>query len=138
MARRDQASWRSQVDDQFELGRQYDGQVARLLALENSAGVVAGLAIGIRSAGAVADQAAGFGLLAICVDCRHGKTCGQRNKLVAVIEEQGIGGDKKRADPILHNDRESIVNIAFGPDIEEPSQQRRIDLSQSRSDRIGA
>jgi hypothetical protein len=27
----------------------------------------------------------------------------------------------------LHNDRESIVNIAFGPDIEEPSQQRRID-----------
>src|SRR5437660_1087523 len=51
----------SEIDDQLELRRLLDRQVARLLTLENPAGVNAGTAIRIRLAGSVAHQAARHG-----------------------------------------------------------------------------
>ena len=53
-----------EVDDQLDFGRLLDRQIGGLLALENPAGVDAGLAIGIGNARSVAHQAAGRGELA--------------------------------------------------------------------------
>jgi hypothetical protein len=47
-----------QIEDQLEPGRLLDRQVGRLGALENLSGVNARLAIGIREARPIADQAA--------------------------------------------------------------------------------
>ena len=51
---------RLQIDDELELRRPHDRQVGRLLALEDAAGVDAGLTITVREVGSVADQPAGF------------------------------------------------------------------------------
>ena len=53
-----------EVDHEFDFGGAHDRQVGRLLALENTPGVDAGLAIGIGYAGPVAHQAAGHNGLA--------------------------------------------------------------------------
>ena len=60
-----------EVDHELELGRLHDRQVGRLLALENPAGIDAGLTIGVGDAGSVAHQAAGFGKLAQGIDRGH-------------------------------------------------------------------
>ena len=60
-----------EVDDQLDLGRLLDRQVGGLLALENPAGVDAGLTVRIRKAGSVAHQAASRGELAKLVDRGH-------------------------------------------------------------------
>jgi hypothetical protein len=54
-----------EIDDQLELGGLYDGQLGRLLALENPADVDAGLAIAIGNACTVAHQATGNDVFAI-------------------------------------------------------------------------
>src|SRR5437660_6383392 len=61
-----------EIDDQFELRPLHDRQIAGFFPFENPAGVNAGLAICVLPASSVADQAAGFGNLAISIDCRHG------------------------------------------------------------------
>src|SRR6516165_2727087 len=48
-----------EIDDQLELRWLHDWKIGRLFALEDAAGVDAGLTIGVSQAGAVADQAAG-------------------------------------------------------------------------------
>ncbi len=53
-----------EVDEQMKFRRQHDREVTRFFALHNAANVVGRLATGAVSAGAVADQVAGFGLLA--------------------------------------------------------------------------
>ena len=60
-----------EVDDQLELGRLLHRQVGRLLALEDTAGVDADLAIEVSDAGPVAHQAAGRDELAIRRNRRH-------------------------------------------------------------------
>ena len=47
-ARRVRAPWRSELDDELELGRLYDWQVRGLGALEDATGIVADLTISIR------------------------------------------------------------------------------------------
>src|SRR5262245_66035288 len=65
-----------EVDDQLELGRQYDRKVSWLVPPENTTGIDAGLMIGICAARSVTHQAACFGTLAIraargqCIPCR--------------------------------------------------------------------
>ena len=54
-----------EIDDQLELGGLYDGQLGRLLALKNQAGVDAGLAIAIGNACTIAHQATGNDVFAI-------------------------------------------------------------------------
>jgi hypothetical protein len=67
-----------EVDQEVEFCRQHHRQFRRLLALYNPAGVVARLAVGIASAGAVAHEAAGFDLLAIGED-RWQSVAGQQD-----------------------------------------------------------
>jgi hypothetical protein len=73
------------VDHQLELGRQDDRQIASPIALEYSSDIDAGLAIGIRSARSVAEQAANFGILVICVTCRYSMAGAKRDELVASV-----------------------------------------------------
>ena len=62
---------------QLELGRLHDRQVGRLLALENSAGIDAGLTVASPNVGAVAHQAAGRGEVAIMYIGGHRVARGQ-------------------------------------------------------------
>src|SRR5215217_7166947 len=91
-----------EAHDQLELGRLYDRQVARLGALENSASVDTRLAIGIRQAGAVADQAASSNVFAPDVDRRYAVLRGQRDDPIALAVEERLAGDDKSIGSELH------------------------------------
>src|SRR5262245_40888749 len=61
-----------EIDKEVEFCRQRHRQLSSLFALHDPTDIVAGLPIGIGSAGAVADEAAGFRLLAIAENRREG------------------------------------------------------------------
>src|SRR5262249_56826202 len=65
---------RLQIDHQMEFGRQHHRQVCRLFAAHDAADVVAGLAIGLGAARAIADEAARLRLLALREDGPPGLT----------------------------------------------------------------
>src|SRR5262245_63631870 len=50
-----------EVEHELEFGGLHDRQVGRPLALENAAGIDAGLAVGVGDAGSIADQPAEIG-----------------------------------------------------------------------------
>jgi hypothetical protein len=69
-----------EVDDQFDLCHPLDGQVGRLLALENAAGVNAGQMMSTGNVGSVAYKATGFGKTAVVKDgwkTRASHKCGE-------------------------------------------------------------
>src|SRR5215475_13996239 len=74
-----------EVDHELEFDRLHDRQVGRLLALENAAGVHAGLAICISKVRSVAHQAASFGRLALRIDRRHPTVSRQGSELKATV-----------------------------------------------------
>src|SRR5262245_33427930 len=80
-----------EVDHELELDRLHDREVGGLLALENPAGVHAGLAICIGDTCSVAHQTADLGSLAPGVDRRHPTVGRQRNELYATVVEQRGG-----------------------------------------------
>src|ERR1700730_10814854 len=80
-----------EVDHEVEFCRQHHRQFRRLLALYNPAGVVARLAVGIASAGAVAHEAAGFDLLASGEDRGQSVAGHQDDQLDALSEEKRVG-----------------------------------------------
>ena len=86
-----------EVDDQLELGGLLDRQVGGLLALENSAGVDAGLTVRVGDAAAVAHQAAGRDKLATLIDRGHRVAERQCGELFAAASEECIGADHERA-----------------------------------------
>ena len=98
--------------------KQHNGQRARVLALKDPSHVIAGLAIRVRSACALTDQSTGFDLLAIGVDRGNAMACCKRDDFVAVIEEQGIGGDKVRTNPSLHDGSECFIDMGLSGGIE--------------------
>src|SRR5262249_2346153 len=97
----------------MEFRRQYHRQFSRLLTLHNPTDVVAGLAVSIESAGAVAHESAGCGLLAIGEDCRQSVAGRQDDQLDPLSEEKGVGAYEQRTDPLLLNGREGIVDVAL-------------------------
>src|SRR5262249_58874395 len=97
----------------MEFCRQYHRQFSRLLTLYNPTDVVARLAVGIESAGAVAHEDAGFGLLEIGEDRRQSVAGHQDNQLDPLSEEKGVGAYEQRTDPLLFNGREGIVDVAL-------------------------
>src|SRR6266568_508937 len=107
-----------EVDDNVEFCRQYHRQFDRLLTLHNPADVVTGLAVGIGSAGTIADEAAGFGLLAISENRRHAIARHQDDQLNALTEEKGVGTYDECTDLLLLDGREGILYVALGAGIE--------------------
>src|SRR4029453_5750254 len=101
------------VDDQLDFRGLLDCQVGRLFALENPAGVHAGLAVRINNTAAVAHQAAGCGELSVLEDRGYrgaGRKCGEF--LGSAIEEW-IAADYERAGSQLGQRREGVIDIAF-------------------------
>ena len=72
-------------------------QVGRLLALEDAAGIDAGLAIRIGEAGAVAHQAAGLDELAQRIDRGHRVAGRQRDERSRRLVKNGSAVDEQRA-----------------------------------------
>src|SRR6266567_5305671 len=107
-----------EVDDNVEFCRQYHRQFGRLLTLHNTADVVTGLAVGIGSAGTIADEAAGFCLLAISENRRHAIARHQDDQLNALTEEKGVGTYDECTDLLLLDSREGILYVTLGAGIE--------------------
>ena len=117
-----------------------DRQVGRLLALENAAGIDAGLAVRFGKAGSVAHQAAGHGELAPKVDRGHRVAGRQRDDLIAPAVEERIGANDERAGPLLDHGCEGRVDVAFGAGIQDMELQpqrarRRLQVFRLRSRR---
>ena len=73
----------------------HDRQVGGLLALEDSPGIYARLAIGIGNAGSVAHQPADRDVFAQGIDRRDGMTCGERDDGLAMRVGQRAGADEQ-------------------------------------------
>src|SRR5262245_19070278 len=99
--------------------RQNDRQVPRLLTLHNATDIAAGSTIGIWPAGAVADQAARFGLLSVGEDRRQGMTRHLHDKLGALNKKKRIGTDDQRTDPLRNHSREGLVDLTPGAGVED-------------------
>ena len=92
---------RLQVDDELELGRQLDRHFGWLLALEDAAGIDAGLAKLVRKVRSVAHQPAGFGKLAPMVQRGKRMARRQRDELHATADEQRVGTDQECIGPLF-------------------------------------
>src|SRR5262245_17397008 len=106
----------AQVDHQLELGRLQDRQLAGLCALEDAAGIDAGLAVRVLDAGAIAHQAPGSGVLAQRIYCRDAVVIGEGDDLLAPVGEQGIGNDEQGVGALLpeRSERDVDVPVARG------------------------
>ena len=76
-----------QVNDEIELGSLLDREVARFFALEDAAGIDAGLAIRIEEARPVAHQPAGRREIANGVDRRQFLVYRKRGQLYGILQE---------------------------------------------------
>jgi hypothetical protein len=85
------------IDHQLELGRLGDRKVCRLRALENAAGIRAGLTPRIENRARVADQSAGFDVLAMTIQRRESLARCKRDQWRAeLLAENCIRGDEQR------------------------------------------
>jgi hypothetical protein len=125
---------RLQVDDELEPSRQPDRHFGRLLALEDTAGIDAGLAILIPVARAIAHQAAGVGKLAPMIYRGHRVARRQRRHLHATGDPQRIWTDQKGIRPHFHEGRKGRIDLAIRAgghhvDLPPDGQTRRLDFS---------
>src|SRR5215213_5592243 len=92
------------VDDQLELGWQFDRQVAGPFALENAADIAAGASIGVDLACAIARQPAGLDIFALNVDGGHGVPESQRRDLPPPPDEKRAAADEQGIDVCLRSE----------------------------------
>jgi hypothetical protein len=123
------------IDDQLEFGRLQDRQVGGLLALENPAGVDAGLTVRFLSIAAVAHQTSGRGERAPLEDRGYSVVDRQCGELLGPAVEDCIGADHERAGSQLGQGCEDRIEIAFGvgmQDMQLHSEDagRRLQVSQ--------
>src|SRR4051794_11898517 len=117
----EQVSWdfkpkclrRLEVDDQVEFRRLQDRQIGRRRALQDFAGVNAGLAVAVRDIWVVTHQAARRRKIAKLVDCGDCCCSDQRDELVAIHIEQRIATDQQSVGPFLRKCRERGFNAHF-------------------------
>jgi hypothetical protein len=86
----------------------------RLRALENATGIDADLTICMRNVGSVAHQAAGFGILTLCIDCGNCMARRQVGQLDAPAGEYGVAADEDGVGPLAHKSCEGRVDLAAG------------------------
>ena len=112
---------------ELELGRQLDRHVGRFLALEDAAGIDAGLAKLVRKVRSVAHQPAGFGKFTPMVHRGKRMTRRQRDELHATGDEQHIGTDQECIGPLFHERRKGRIDVAIrtgGDDFDLPPDGR--------------
>ena len=111
-----------EIDEQLELGRLVDRQVARVVALQNASDVDAVATIRIRQVVAVAHQAARRDVLAARIDRRDCVARREGDDLIAPVEVERIGRDDERRGPLLHEGGEGRVDFVrrSGIDNDDP------------------
>ena len=109
-----------EIDDQLEFGRLHHRQVGRLVALENAAGIHAGLTISVGKAGSVAHQPADGSELAHIINCWQRMPRRQLNNSVAVAKQHGIGPYENAIDTLLGEACEGRVDVALAARIHNP------------------
>src|SRR5262245_10836425 len=102
-----------EVDDELELRRQLNRQIARLRALEDAAGIQADLMIRPRYRGTIAHQAAALDVHTPWVDGGKFITRRKRDDFSVAGHEERIGTDRKRACPLLGGRGKGCLQIAF-------------------------
>ena len=58
-------------------------------------------------------------------------TCCERDDLIALRKEEGIGADKQRADALLHQSNESCLQLSFGTSSQNNESQPQHMCSRS-------
>src|SRR5437879_4470159 len=118
-----------EIDHKLELSRLQNGQVGRLLALEDSASIDTGLTKRIESVWAVAHESASRYEFAPDIGGGNPVARRQRNKLGAPIVEKWIGGNDQGIDVLLIYGSESSLEVAFAAGIQD------MNLAPERVDR---
>src|SRR5215468_11377632 len=90
------------VDDQLELGRLRDRQVAGFFAFQHAAGVDTSLPIGIEHARSVTHQAASVDVRPPWVNSGYRMTCRQHDEQGWLASEKRIAADEQRAGSLAH------------------------------------
>src|SRR5205085_12047833 len=112
------------------LGRQQHREVGGLLALENAAGVEAGLAVAIGGAGVVAYQSSNPRKLSRMKDSRHRILCSETNKSFPSRREQRITSRDERVDSLFRKARKSSVEFI------DCTNVRHMDCAAPDADRV--
>src|SRR5262249_15499485 len=103
-----------EVDNKLQRCWLNDWQVTRFEALEDLPGVHAHLTIQIGQAGAIAHQAAGYGITASFVDRRYFAACGQKHEALALTVEERVTSYEKGLHCGLSKGCEGSIKLAFG------------------------
>src|SRR6516165_7723697 len=106
------------VDHQFEFARLHYGQVGRLRALEDVAGVDSDLAIRIRHARSVADQPADFSMQAILIYCGNRVAYRQLGQLYTADGEERTVPDEEGVGSVAYKTCEGHLYLAAGAGVE--------------------
>src|SRR5262245_30255191 len=127
-----------EIDDQLERGRLHHRQITGFDAAENAAGIDAGLAIGIREIGSVADQPSRFGELAERIDRYQARTCGKPNDVLATGHIEWVAADKQRVGALPGKRYEGRFDLGEHAGVEHPQLQsvslrRRLHLANFRN-----
>src|SRR5262245_55731418 len=101
-----------EVDHKLEFGGLHHRKISRLLALEYSAGIDAGLAVRIGYARSVAHQPAGLDRFAPGIDRSHRVACSQRGQPLPTGVEERADTDEQRTSPALDERCKSCLNVA--------------------------
>src|SRR5262245_10982933 len=112
-----------EIDDQLERGRLHHRQITGFDAAENAAGIDAGLAIGIREIGSVADQPSRFGELAERIDRYQARTCGKPNDVLATGHIEWVAADKQRVGALPGKRCEGRFDLGERAGVEHPQLQ---------------
>src|SRR5262249_56991796 len=106
------------VDNQFELARALHGQIGRLRALEDAAGIDADLPNHICKVGAIRQEPADVGKLTLSKCCRKRVTRRQVDQLYAPAGEKAVAADEQGIGLRTHKRRESRIDLAAGARVE--------------------
>jgi ABC transporter substrate binding protein len=108
-----------EIDHQLEAGRLHDRELGRLFALQDATGIDAHLAIALRRARPVADEAPGIDHLATEV---HGGECmtgGKGDEPIHPCDEQGARRDEQCLHAPLNQSLERDVDVDVGTGLED-------------------
>ena len=103
-----------EIDDELELRWLHDWKIGRLFALEDAAGVDAGLTVGVSQASAITHQAAIVDKFAERIHHYHLAICSKPHDLGAAGHEERVGADNEGGYPLFVSGSKRRIDFAFG------------------------
>src|SRR5437660_7236470 len=100
-----------EIEDEFELGRLLDRQIAWLLTLEDAACVLPHELVAPGQLAAIAHQSARFDIFAPRIHCRYRIAGRQLHNPMPLAGEERSGGDQERAHLLLSSRFESRIDF---------------------------